>query len=447
MRNLIFVLISSLLFVLSPITNAQTLKGNLINKRQQGKSVFLYRTEGNFKYKIDSVKININGSFTFPYKEYPLGYYKLALANEKNITDVILNPEEKLVELEFGQIYLEKDIRVLNSIENKAYREFKKKEKEIDYDIKGLKKQVNQFKSQGDEIKMNEIKNKIKNKEKEKFDFTQKVINKYPTTYFSKAKVASKAKNPNDKTNYFNDLDFNDESLIRSEVYSKRFTDYIINHSGHNEAGYYNAVDKIMNKAKENEKVFEFALYNLLEGFYGSGLEDVAVYIMEEYFYGDACGEIEINDLLRQKAEVIKKLQIGSIPPDFTIKSNKGENINLKKVCSNNKYTLILFWASHCGHCMRDLPGFVTVYNEYKIKGLEVIGVALDVNENKWKTTIEEKKFNWLNVSQFKNYDSPVCKDYKINRTPAYFILDSEMKIVEKPKGKAPLMQFLKNNM
>lgn len=447
MRNLIFILISSLLFVLSPITSAQTLKGNFINKRQQGKSVFLYRTEGNFKYKIDSVKININGSFTFPFKEYPLGYYKISLVNEKNITDVILNPKEKLVELEFGQVYLEKDVRVLNSIENKAYREFKKKEKEIDSQIKGLKKQLSQFKAKGEEIKMNEVKNQIKNKEKEKFDFTQKVINKYPTTYFSKAKVASKAKNADDKTNYFNDLDFNDESLIRSDAFAKRFTDYIIKHSGHNEIGYYNSVDKIMNKAKVNEKVFEFTLYNLLEGFYGSGLEDVATYIMEEYFYGDACGDIEINDLLKQKAEVIKKLQIGNVPPDFTIKSNKGDNINLKKVCSNNKYTLVLFWASHCGHCMRDLPGFVSVYNEYKLKGLEVIGVALDVNENKWKTTIEEKKFNWLNVCQFKNYDSPVCKDYKINRTPAYFILDSEMKIVEKPKGKAPLMQFLKNNM
>ena len=41
-----------------------------------------------------------------------------------------------------------------------------------------------------------------------------------------------------------------------------------------------------MNKAKVNEKVFEFSLYNLLDGFYGSGLEDIATYIMEEYFYG-----------------------------------------------------------------------------------------------------------------------------------------------------------------
>ena len=201
---------------------------------------------------------------------------------------------------------------------------------------------------------MNEIKNEIEKIEKEKFNYTQTVINKYPNSYFSKAKVASKAKNKEDKKKYFDDLDFNNESFIRSEVFATRFTDYIIKHSGHTEVGYYNAVDEIMNKAKVNEKVFEFSLYNLLDGFYGSGLEDIATYIMEEYFYGEACGDIEINDLLKQKAQLIKNLQVGNTPPDFTIKSNFGSEINLKNTCANNKYTSMMFWASPCGHCMRE---------------------------------------------------------------------------------------------
>jgi thiol-disulfide isomerase/thioredoxin len=202
-----------------------------------------------------------------------------------------------------------------------------------------------------------------------------------------------------------------------------------------------------MNKAKINEKVFEFALYNLLDGFFGSGLEDVATYIMEEYFYGEACGEIEINNLLKQKAELIKNLQVGNIPPDFTIRSNYGQEINLKNTSQNNKYTMVMFWATHCPHCMRDLPGFVSVYNEYKSKGLEVIAVALDMNEQKWKKEIISNNFNWINVCQFKNYDSPVCKDYKINKTPSYFILNSNMEIVLKPKSKGDIMNFLKANM
>ena len=44
----------------------------------------------------------------------------------------------------------------------------------------------------------------------------------------SLAKVASKAKNKNEKEKYFNDLDFNNESFIRSDVFATRLQDYII---------------------------------------------------------------------------------------------------------------------------------------------------------------------------------------------------------------------------
>ncbi|MDG1145843.1 MAG: TlpA disulfide reductase family protein [Flavobacteriales bacterium] len=447
MKNIFFVFTAILAFNFSSVIEAQTIKGKLNIQRQTNKQVDLYRTEGKYKYKIDSTKVLTDGSFTFKYKKHLKGFYKLTLGNENNIVDVILNPSEPIVSLAFSQIRLEKGLEVLESNENKAYWEFKKEDSAVQSKIKNLKKQRGQFKSQANEVKVNEMTNQIIKLEKELFNFVQTVINKYPTTFFSKTKIASLSKTPKDKATYFDDLDFSNESLIRSDVYATRFQDYIIKHSGHTEVGYYNAVDDIMKKSKVNEKVFEFALYNLLDGFYGSGLEDVATYIMEEYFYGEACGEIEINDLLRSKADLIKNLQIGNTPPDFTIKSNYGADVNLKNTCANNKYTIIMFWATHCPHCMRDLPGFVPVYNEYKSKGLEVIGVALDVNKTKWKNTIEEKGFNWKNVSQFGNYKSPVCIDYKINKTPSWFILDSSMKIIAKPKGKQEILRFLKNNL
>ncbi len=447
MKNIFFVFTAILAFNFSSVLEAQTIKGKLNIKRQTNKQVDLYRTEGKYKYKVDSTKVLTDGSFTFKYKKHLKGFYKLTLGNENNIVDVILNPSEPVVSLAFSQIRLEKGIEVIQSNENKAYWEFKKEDSTVQSKIKNLKKQRGQFKSQANEAKVNEMTNEIIKLEKELFNFVQTVINKYPTTFFSKTKIASLSKTPKDKATYFDDLDFSNESFIRSDVYATRFQDYIIKHSGHTEVGYYNAVDDIMKKSKVNEKVFEFALYNLLDGFYGSGLEDVATYIMEEYFYGEACGEIEINDLLRSKADLIKNLQIGNTPPDFTIKNNYGADVNLKNTCANNKYTVIMFWATHCPHCMRDLPGFVPVYNEYKSKGLEVIGVALDVNQTKWKNTIEEKGFNWKNVSQFGNYKSPVCIDYKINKTPTWFILDSSMKIIAKPKGKQEILRFLKNNL
>jgi thiol-disulfide isomerase/thioredoxin len=421
--------------------------GKFFVANQGGKELSLYRTEGSLKYKVDSTKVLADGSFTFHKEERPLGYYKLSLMNENNIIDVILNPKESEVYLKFTQPFLERGIVVIESQENKASKEYKSKELITKKRRKSIQKQRGQFKSQGNNLKVNELTNSLENLEKDLFTHTEGIIKKNPNTFFAKSKMAGKTTDSTEKETYFDDLDFTNESYIRSEVFNSRFSHYIVKHSGHTEVGYYNAVDVIMNKAKANEKVFEFALYNLLDGFYGSGLEDVATYIMEEYFYGEACGEIEVNDLLKQKAQLIKNLQVGNVPPDFTVQSNFGEQVNLRRTCSNNKYTTVMFWASHCGHCMQELPGFVKIYNQYKPKGFEIIGVALDVNPNKWKKTIQDNNFSWKNVSEFKNYKSPVCKDYKVNKTPTFFVLDNQMKIVYKPKGTKELTAFLRKNL
>ena len=41
------------------------------------------------------------------------------------------------------------------------------------------------------------------------------------------------------------------------------------------------------------------------------------------------------------------------------------------------------FWATWCGPCKKEIPGFLDVYKQYKSKGLEIVGVSLD--QDGWK--------------------------------------------------------------
>ena len=136
------------------------------------------------------------------------------------IIDVILNPNESIVELNFSQVRLEKGVTVIKSQENKAYWEFKEKDVAVQKKIKALKKQRGQYRSQGNEVKVNEITNEVNKNEKELFDFIQVIINKYPTTYFSKAKVASKASNIKDKDKYI----FAGKNRTRSARFLQEFS-------------------------------------------------------------------------------------------------------------------------------------------------------------------------------------------------------------------------------
>ena len=83
----------------------------------------------------------------------------------------------------------------------------------------------------------------------------------------------------------------------------------------------------------------------------------------------------------------------------------------------SNKFTVLMFWASHCTHCMAELPGFASWYNKNQNSFFEIVAVSLDRSEKKWKQTVEENKFNWFNICQFKDniglvYKSPICLDY-----------------------------------
>ena len=121
-------------------------------------------------------------------------------------------------------------------------------------------------------------------------------------------------------------------------------------------------------------------------------------------------------------------------------------NINLKNICTNNKYTVLLFWASHCQHCMAELPSFANWYNQNRNSNFEIIAISLDASKDKWQNAVDNNSFNWINLCQFKVYKSPICLDYKIKKTPTMFVLNNKMEIVAKPRSAHQLRSFLNSN-
>ena len=112
-----------------------------------------------------------------------------------------------------------------------------------------------------------------------------------------------------------------------------------------------------------------------------------------------------------------------------------------------NKYTMVMFWASWCHKCEQEIPVLIPVYAKYEGRGFEAIGVSLDQARSTWVGVIEGRGMQYPNVSQLQGWDSPIVKDYKITSTPTYFLLDSEGKIVLKPKRIYEVDAFLAKNL
>ena len=72
----------------------------------------------------------------------------------------------------------------------------------------------------------------------------------------------------------------------------------------------------------------------------------------------------------------------------FSINSHAGDSIKkitlseLKTVLDNNKGKIVILdlWATWCPPCRKEIPGFISLYNKYQGKGVEILGIAFDEN-------------------------------------------------------------------
>ena len=237
-----------------------------------------------------------------------------------------------------------------------------------------------------------------------------------------------------------------DNSLIHTLAISDRIQGMMVKFSKGEESGFLACIDIIKAHFEPNPKTLESALYAMLDGFYNTGKEGICQYILDNYIFDEDCGA-DLSDVIRQRAQGIINLQVGKTPPNFVIESYTGGNVNLMETASENKYTLVMFWASWCHKCEQEIPVLIPLYAKYHSKGFETIGVSIDQARKSWADIVESRGMQYLNVSQLQGWDSPVVKDYKITATPTYFLIDSKGEIVLKPKRIYEVDAFLSRNL
>ena len=71
-------------------------------------------------------------------------------------------------------------------------------------------------------------------------------------------------------------------------------------------------------------------------------------------------------------------LAAGAFAPSFSLKDVSGNIVDSSRF--SGKPTVINFFATWCPSCVDEVPGFVDVYNKYRDRGLELVGISLDTD-------------------------------------------------------------------
>lgn len=128
----------------------------------------------------------------------------------------------------------------------------------------------------------------------------------------------------------------------------------------------------------------------------------------------------------------LKPKESASAAPDFNLTTVvEGNKITLSAL--KGKVVIINFWATWCRPCRKEIPGFIKIYERYKTKEVEIIGISLDrMSGGDMASFIQQYNINYPVVFG----DNKVTEDYGgIRAIPTTFIVDKKGTIRSKHIG------------
>lgn len=139
--------------------------------------------------------------------------------------------------------------------------------------------------------------------------------------------------------------------------------------------------------------------------------------------------ETAYSENAKNKIEGYTRIRPGVPMPKIEGRMPDGKpfNRNLLK----GKLTLLTFWASWNYPSLNDIPHLKFLYDKNHTNGFEILGIAIDKKEERWKKAIAANGLSWLHVADFKGAYSKNFENFYTNKLPCYIIIGPDLKIVD----------------
>ncbi len=117
--------------------------------------------------------------------------------------------------------------------------------------------------------------------------------------------------------------------------------------------------------------------------------------------------------------------------PNFTLKDTKGQNFNLYDQFSDGEteYIILNFYATRCPFCLKALPMIVDLSEEYKDKGVKVVGVNTDTAGQEKDRDEKLEKYN-VQYTVVQDINNITYDKYAVSGVPNFFVVDKNLDIV-----------------
>ena len=87
--------------------------------------------------------------------------------------------------------------------------------------------------------------------------------------------------------------------------------------------------------------------------------------------------------------------RIGSNAPEFTVQDSD-RTVDLNQF--HGQIVVLNFWATWCPPCVEEMPSLVVMQRHMKAKGVTVLAVSIDVDENAYRAFLKQHGVDLLTV-------------------------------------------------
>jgi peroxiredoxin len=110
--------------------------------------------------------------------------------------------------------------------------------------------------------------------------------------------------------------------------------------------------------------------------------------------------------------------RIGSAAPDFTV-HDSDRTVTLSQL--KGQVVVLNFWATWCPPCIEEMPSLVQMQQRMKAKGVTVLAVSVDVDQDNYQRFLKDHSVNLLSVRDADQKSNALYGTFKF---PETYVID-----------------------
>jgi len=241
-------------------------------------------------------------------------------------------------------------------------------------------------------------------------------------------------------------LSTTDTLLIQSDLLPGRLLDYLTLYQRRNmsrseiEEAFKGAIDRLMQNASAQNRMYLFYLEYLFDGFQRLGFSLVTDFLSSLPYFNPEKATMEDLFEIERIIGPYHNILTGNVAPQLTGHDWKGNTFDINEMKSE-KY-LILFWSEDCPHCTKLLPELKPLLDLHP--SVQTITIVLGNNTPSLAQTISNTGIKgWTHLIEPDGWKSKLMENFRVFGTPSMYLLDSEKRIIAQPNTLSDLKEAL----